>query len=177
MATKAGRVQIRDIRAGRTFWKAAIIEGRRVPEQVFIVVGARLGSFKKANGTWTAIWHYTQRATASTPDYFGPLSMLLCDPMWTPRIDNEPIFDKLFINRAACVRWIRRYESNRIETLCEDRRVFECGSRPLRAIAAMHPDQLDLAQVLDHRFQHTELGLARYFGAHRRATIMETPNG
>jgi hypothetical protein len=175
MATKAGRVEIRDIKPGKTFWKAAIVEGQRVPQPVIILGGAHLASMKRADGSPVAIWVYQQLARDETGN--TGRQTVICDPMWTPAIDGEPIFDKLFVNRAAVVRWIRRYASNRIDTLCEDRRVFECGSRPLRAIAAQHPDQLDLAQVLDHRFQHTELGLARHFGAHRRAMIMETPNG
>jgi hypothetical protein len=175
MGTKAGRVQIRDIKPGKTFWKAAIIAGQRVPQPVIILGGARLASMKRVDGSAVAIWVYKQFVRDSAGN--TGQQTVICDPMWTPHLDSMPIFDKLFVNRAACVRWIERYASNRIDTLCEDRRVFECGSRPLRAIAALHPDQLDLAQVQDHRFQHTELGLARHFGAYRRALIMETPNG
>lgn len=175
MATKAGRVEIRDIKPGKTFWKAAIVDGQRVPQPVIIVGGARLASMKRADGSPVAIWVYDQFVRDEAGN--TGRQTVICDPMWTPSIDGVPIFDKLFVNRSAVVRWIRRYASNRIDTLCEDRRVFECGSRPLRTVAERHPDQLDLAQVLDHRFQHTELGLARHFGAHRRAKIMETPNG
>lgn len=177
MATKAGRVEICDIKAGKTFWKAAIdpLTGERYPKSIFITKGARRGRFPRIDGTMAVIWHYMQ-LSRDAEDRLEK-AQLIADPMWTPHLDGAPVFDKLFVNRAAAERWIKRYNSNRVETLCEDRRVFECGSRSLRTVAARHPDQLDLSQVLDHRFQHTELGLARHFGAHRRAVIFETPQG
>lgn len=175
MATKAGRVEIRDIKPGKTFWKAAIVDGQRVPQPIIITGGARLASMKRADGSPVAIWVYEQFVRDEAGN--TGRQTVICDPMWTPHLDGVPIFDKLFVNRAAAARWIRRYASNRIDTLCEDRRVFECGSRLLRFFASMHSDQLDLAQVPDHRFQHTELAVVKYYGTRRNAVIFETPQG
>lgn len=177
MATKAGRVEIGDIKTGKTFWKAAInpLTGERYPQSIFITKGARRGRFPRTDGTMAVIWHYTQLGRNAE----GQLGkgLLIADPMWSPMIDGAPVFDKLFVSRAAAVRWIKRYNSNRVETLCEDRRVFECGSRPMRQIASTQPDQLNFDQLLDHRFTHVELALAKHYGAHRRAVIFETPQG
>lgn len=179
MATKAGRVEIKDIKPGKTFWKAVIdpVTGKRTPAAIRIIDGIQLGRFQRTNQVAVSMWWYGQ---LSNDPVTGQLlrARVVCDPMWSPRNEqDEPIFDKLFVNRAAVVRWIKRYESNRITTLCEDRRVFLCGDRPLRAIAANQPDELDLEKLLDHRFQHAELWYAKHYGAYRPAKLNETPHG
>lgn len=175
MATKAGRAEIHDIKAGKTLWKAAIIDGRRVPEAVRITMGAQRMSFPREDGTHVAMWVYQQAGFVF--DGRAAIGTVICDPMWTPHLENVPVFDKLFVNRAAAARWIRRYESNRIETLCEDRRVFERGASFLLRFSRKNPDELNLDLLEGHRFQHTELWIASQCGLRRRAVLNETPNG
>lgn len=171
MATKAGRIELKDIKTGKTFWKASIVDGKRVPEAVVIMGGARLARVKRADGSFTAMWTYEQIGA-------GPRRKLVCDPMWSPYdAAGHPVFDKLFVNRSAVLRWIKRYETNRITTLCEDRRVFMCGDRPLRTLARTQPDQLNLETLPDHRFQHAEIGFAKHYGVPRIAFLNETPHG
>jgi hypothetical protein len=179
MATKAGRVELKDIKAGKTFWKAVIdpVTGKRSASAIQIIDGIQLGRFKRPDQTPVAMWWYGQRSL--DPQTGQTLkARVVCDPMWSPRNEqDEPIFDKLFVNRAAVMRWIKRYESNRITTLCEDRRVFDCGDRPLRTVARTQPDQLDLEQLPDHRFQHAEIAFAKHYGVPRSAKLNETPHG
>lgn len=183
MATKAGRVEIHDIKAGKTFWKAAIVDGVRVPMPVTIVGKAYKVRMQRQDGSYVAIWAYRQQYrqlsdTLETRLLTFTFGTVICDPMWSPHNEaNEPLFDKLFVNRSAVVRWINRYNSNRVTTLCEDRRIFTCGDRPLRAVAQRQPDQLDLERLQDHRFQHAELWYAKHYGAHRPAKLNETPHG
>jgi len=178
MATKAGRVTRKDFKVGKTFWKAEIHPetGERYPAAVQIIDGMRLGRFKRPDQTPVAMWWYAQRSIdRNTGEPI--IGRIVCDPMWSPTLNGEPVFDKLFVNRAAAVRWIRRYQTDRVETLCEDRRIFETGSQTLRTIASWTPDQLNLRDLPDHRFQHAELAACKHYGFLRHAKLNDTPHG
>jgi hypothetical protein len=174
MATKAGRAEIKDIRAGVTLWKAAIdpVTGRRFPQSIFITLGARRMRFPRTDGTYVGMWVYHQRAFTERGQEMS--ARMIADPMWSPHtVDGIPVFDKLFVSRSAAVRWIKRYESNRIETLCEDRRVFICGSRPMRIAGPKKPFELDLDKLGDHRFTLAEIAMRNHYKAPSAVQIVE----
>jgi hypothetical protein len=143
MATKAGRVHLKDIRQGVTLWVAAIDKdtGRRVPAPIIIERGAQ----KTPPDYWIFFMVYNgERRVSGHGHHTQPLDH-----------NGEPIFDKLFVNRAAAARWIKRYESNRIETLCEDRRVFKYGSHFIRRSG------INTANLADNMFVSTEQWLVK----------------
>jgi len=138
MATKAGRAEISDIRAGKTLWMA-------VPDQTGKRHPVPLRIWK---GPWLAPRgdHWVYGCTYLGQDRFEGLG----DHTHPLNHKGEPCLDKIFINRSAAVRWIKRFESNRIETLCEDRRVFKYGSHFMRRSG------IDLANLANNKFVSTE---------------------
>jgi hypothetical protein len=138
MATKAGRVELKDIRSGKTLWKAGLNlqTGERFPERVFITHGVK----RYKEGEWTYVEAYmgVSMGRLITLEHF-PANHV-----------GEPCFDKLFVSLSAVKRWIKRYECNRVETLCEDRRIFKYGSHFMRRSG------IDLDAIPDNLFVSTE---------------------
>ena len=134
MATKAGRAEISDIRVGKTLWRAGmnLVTGERFPLRVFVTRGSK----KYREG----VWLYDERTGG----------MLISLEHFPPNHLGEPCFDKLFVSLSAVKRWIKRYNSNRVETLCEDRRVFKYGSHFVRRSG------IDTTNLADNQFVKTE---------------------
>jgi hypothetical protein len=150
MATKAGRAEVSDVRAGKTLWYAAIdhATGKRYPLPTLV-------------GTWARklISQRELPAGSDAPEAFwvfyeyrrGKLSgRLIYIKNFPLNHKEEPSFDKCFVSRSAVLRWIKRYESNRVETLCEDRRVFKYGSHFMRRSG------IDVINLADNQFVMTE---------------------
>jgi hypothetical protein len=130
MATKAGRVEISDIRQGKTLWYPEFNEFTDTwsVRPALVMHGARKMYGEKPG--WT-FWDSYVRGRILYPEYF-PLNE-----------KGEPCLDKLFISRSAALRYIKRRQSNRIEALCEDRRIFVRGSKLLRLNASYGNEKLE----------------------------------
>lgn len=143
MATKAGRVEISDIRQGKTLWYVnySPFNDELSPLPVFITRGA-----KKHRGENENSWIFDESIGGRiiTP-YFFPLNE-----------KGEPCFDKFFISRSAALRYIARRQSNRIEALCEDRRIFVRGSKLLMESDEYGPAKL--AQQAPSSFVGLQIG-------------------
>lgn len=152
MATKAGRAEVSDVRAGKTLWYAAIdfATGKRYPLPVRVATPVRkrtryeaLPASRMVRQT-ECIWIFHEYRR-------GRLSGRLIQAEHFPlNHKGEPSFDKCFVSLSAAKRWIKRYESNRVETLCEDRRVFKHGSHFIRRSG------IDTANLADNQFVKTE---------------------
>lgn len=139
MATKAGRAELKDIRAGKTLWGAGLNlqTGERYPVRVVITHGIK----KYGKDDW--IYDEVIMGRIIKLEHFPPNHL------------GEPCFDKLFVSLSAVKRWIKRYNSNRVETLCEDRRVFKYGSHFIRRSG------IDTAELADNAFVKTEQWLVK----------------
>jgi hypothetical protein len=150
MATKAGRAEVSDVRTGKTLWYAAIdlVTGKRYPLPTLVGTSARklirqreLPDGSAAPEVFWVFYDYRRGQLSGRLIYIENFPL---------NHKEEPSFDKCFVSRSAVLRWIKRYESNRVETLCEDRRVFKYGSHFLRRSG------IDTANLADNQFVKTE---------------------